>query len=66
MVFCDSRPKGLRYGINMTKSVLLTTDHLAGFDAFSFKEANINTLTAKGAEQNWCMKRLQLERSKKK
>ena len=32
----------------MTKSVLLTTDHLAGFDALSFKEANINTLTAKG------------------
>lgn len=48
MVFCYGRPKGLRRGINMTKSVLLTTDHLAGFDAFSFKEANINTLTAKG------------------
>ena len=46
-VFCYSRPKGLRHGINTTKSVLLTPDHLAGFDAFSFKEANINTLTAK-------------------
>ena len=46
MVFSYSRLKGLRRGINITKSVLLTTDHLAGLDAFSAEGANIYTLAA--------------------